>query len=97
MHASCAIIFEDANSKKLSSYLLICGGIHEESSKSVELYSCLNENSLTMPSLNKKRSRHSVVSIKAAEGNSMSKCYVFSEDSIEFLDVNIAWTYVKTA
>lgn len=49
-----------------------------------------------MPSLNQKRSRHSVVSIKAAESNSLTKCYVFSEDSIEFLDVNIAWAYVKT-
>lgn len=62
----------------------------------MELYSCASQKSFNLPSLQIKRSRHAAISVKSTDG-SLQKCYVFSEDSIEFLNVNLNWNFVASA
>jgi hypothetical protein len=34
---------------------------------------------------------------KTAEKNIISKCYIFSEDTIEYLEVDLSWKFKSTA
>jgi len=67
----------------------VTGGLHEESKQAVELYDVAGNRVIQLPRLKAGRFGHSIVTIKNLK--TMTKCYVFSEDSIEYLDVDPGW------